>query len=299
MQNTIIEINAELAFQCRNQLGEGPVWHAEENALYWIDLIGKKLLRGDVATGKVVEKDLPYRCARVTLCDDDRMLFSFTRGLALGSYAGDSYQPLSDTPVITDGERFNDGACDSKGRYWTGTYDAMLASPIGGIYCVDAGKTSQAESGVRLANGLRWNPDETLMYFADSRPGKLWVYDFDLDAARISNRRLLIDYEGTGVKPDGCATDTDGCIWVAEVHRSQVARYTPDGRLDQIVKTATRRPTSVSFGGADNRTLFVTTRADGMNEEELAKEPLAGSVLSARVTVPGLQEYKYRTSARA
>jgi sugar lactone lactonase YvrE len=299
MQNTITEINAELAFQCRNQLGEGPVWHPEENALYWIDLIGKKLFRGDAATGKVVEKDLPYRCARVTLCDDDRMLFSFTRGLALGSYASDSYQPLSDTPVISDGERFNDGACDSRGRYWTGTYDALLASPIGGIYCIDAGKTLQADSGVRLANGLRWNPDETRMYFADSRPGKLWVYDFDLGAARISNRQLFVDYEGTGVKPDGCATDTDGCVWVAEVHRSQVARYTPEGKLDQVVKTPTRRPTSVSFGGADNRTLFITTRADCMSEEELTKEPLAGTVLSARVPVPGLQEYKYRTSARA
>ena len=298
MQNKITEISAELAFQCRNQLGEGPVWHPEENALYWIDLIAKKLFRGDPNTGKVVEKDLPYRCARVTLCDDDRMLFSFTRGLALGSYASDSYQPLSDEPVITNGERFNDGACDSRGRYWTGTYDALLASPIGGIYCIDAGKTSRADSGVRLANGLRWSPDEKLMYFADSRPGKLWLYDFDLDTARISNRRLLVDYEGTGVKPDGCATDTDGCVWIAEVHRSRVARYTPDGKLDQVVNTLTRRPTSVSFGGADNRTLFITTRADGMSEEELIKEPLAGTVLSARVATPGLREYRYRISGR-
>ena len=295
MSNKLLEITAELAFQCRNQLGEGPLWHPDENALYWIDLIGKKLFRGDASSGKVTEKDLPYRCARVTLCDDDRMLFSFTRGLAFGTYGDDSYQPLSDTPVIADGERFNDGACDSLGRYWTGTYDAQLASPIGGIYCVDAGKTSQAATGVRLANGLRWSPDEKLMYFADSRPGQLWVYDFDLDAARIDNRVLVVDYEGTGVKPDGCATDADGCIWIAEVHRSQVARYTPDGKLDQVVKVPTRRPTSVSFGGADNKTLFITTRADGMSAEELAKEPLAGAVLSARVGTPGLPEYRYKT----
>ncbi len=294
MHNTIAEISAELAFPCRNQLGEGPLWHPEENALYWIDLISKKLFKGDAATGKMSEKDLPYRCARVTLCEDERMLFSFTRGLALGSFTSDSYQPLPAVPMINDGERFNDGACDSRGRYWTGTYDALLASPLGGIYCVEAGQTTRADSGVRLANGLRWSPDEKLMYFADSRPGKLWVYDFDLDAARISNRRLLVDYEDTGIKPDGCATDTDGCIWVAEVHRSQVARYTPDGRLDQVVKTPTRRPTSVSFGGSDNRTLFITTRADGMGAKELAHEPLAGAVLCARVETPGLREHTYR-----
>jgi sugar lactone lactonase YvrE len=42
------------------------------------------------------------------------------------------------------------------------------------------------------------------------------------------------------------------------------------------------------FGGADLRTLYVTTSREKRPPEELAAQPLAGAVLSRRVDVPGL-----------
>ena len=288
------EIRAELAFRCDTKLGEGPVWSPAEGVLYWIDLIGKRLCRGNPQTGEVASKALPYRCARVTLCTDGRLLFSFTRGLAFGTYESDDYTPFAASGLISPQERYNDAACDSRGRFWTGTYDVDLESPIGGIYRFEGDRASREAGGIRLANGLRWGPDERSMYFADSRPGQLWVYDFDVNDGHVGERRLLVDYTDTGVKPDGLATDTDGCVWIAEVHRSRVARYTPQGELDCVVHVPTRRPTSVSFGGADRKTLYITTRNDGMSEADFATEPYAGCVFAAASPIPGLAEHPFR-----
>jgi sugar lactone lactonase YvrE len=294
MNHLINEILANVAFHCDTRLGEGPLWHPDEGALYWIDLIGKRLYRGDPVSGEVTSKALPFRCARVTLVEDGRLLFSFTRGFAFGRYDSDEYESFVASDLIGEAERYNDGACDSRGRFWTGTYDVELQRPIGGIYRFERGAATREANGITLANGLRWSPDERQMFFADSRPGQLWAYEFDPDAGKLGARRLLVDYTGTGVKPDGCATDVDGCVWIAEVHRSRVARYTPDGELDQIVTLPTRRPTSVSFGGTDARTLYITTRNDGLSESDLASEPHAGCVFAARVSVAGVPEYRYR-----
>jgi sugar lactone lactonase YvrE len=286
-------IRAELAFHSDTKLGEGPLWNPADNQLYWIDLIGKRLYRGNPLTGEVKSKTLPYRCARVTLCTDGSLLFSFTRGLAFGSYGSDHYTPFAASELISPQERYNDAACDSRGRLWTGTYDVDLKEPLGGIYCFEGYKASREATGVRLANGLRWSPDERTLYFADSRPGQLWAYEFDVDDGHVGSRRLLVDYTDTGVKPDGLATDTDGCIWIAEVHRSRVARYTPEGRLDCVVELPTRRPTSVSFGGADRKTLYITTRCDGMTEGDFEIEPRAGCVFAAASPAAGLAEHAF------
>ena len=288
------EIHAELAFRCDTKLGEGPCWSYADGVLYWIDLIGKRLYRGNPQSGAVDSKALPYRCARVTLCTDGRLLFSFTRGLAFGTYESDDYMPFAASDLISPQERYNDAACDSRGRFWTGTYDADIKAPIGGIYRFEGEQASREASGIRLANGLRWSPDERSMYFADSRPGQLWAYEFDVIDGRLGERRLLVDYTDTGVKPDGLATDTVGCVWIAEVHRSRVARYTPQGELDCVVHVPTRRPTSVSFGGADRKTLYITTRNDGMSEADFATEPYAGCVFAAASPIPGLAEHPFR-----
>jgi sugar lactone lactonase YvrE len=54
------------------------------------------------------------------------------------------------------------------------------------------------------------------------------------------------------------------------------------------VRLPVRCPTMPCFGGADLKTLYVTTARDKRPPEELAQQPLAGCVLAFRVEVPGL-----------
>ena len=38
----------------RDLLGEGPVWDPQEQALYWVDIVGRRIRRFDPSTGNVV-----------------------------------------------------------------------------------------------------------------------------------------------------------------------------------------------------------------------------------------------------
>ena len=287
---------AEVAFDVRDALGEGPIWDARTGSLYWVDLLGKKLCIGDPVTGIARARGLRYAASKVTLCNDDRLLVSFLRCPAFGTFDAGMFEPMELPAELTDKQRFNDGACDSRGRLWTATYDGNLKTPNGRMVCVDGARIVRKAEGIRMPNGIRWSPDEKLMYFIDSWPGQVWAYDFDVDAAHLGERRLMIDYEGSGVKPDGCATDADGCLWIAEVNRSRVARFTPAGVLDQVIEVPTFKPTSVCFGGADNKTLYITSRTDGLSAEQIALQPHAGAVFAARVDTPGLPEHRFKAA---
>jgi sugar lactone lactonase YvrE len=50
------------------------------------------------------------------------------------------------------------------------------------------------------------------------------------------------------------------------------------------------------FGGADLRTLYVTTARENRSAAELSEQPLAGCVLQFRVEVPGLAANKVMVS---
>ncbi|MDB5868246.1 MAG: gluconolactonase, partial [Polaromonas sp.] len=44
---------AELVLDARNGTGESPVWHAAQQALYWVDIPARKLCRWTPATGQL------------------------------------------------------------------------------------------------------------------------------------------------------------------------------------------------------------------------------------------------------
>jgi sugar lactone lactonase YvrE len=67
-----------------------------------------------------------------------------------------------------------------------------------------------------------------------------------------------------------------------------VLRLSPEGRQLAEIRLPVTCPTMPCFGGADLRTLYVTTAREKRPADELAREPWAGQVLEMRVSVPGL-----------
>jgi sugar lactone lactonase YvrE len=73
----------------------------------------------------------------------------------------------------------------------------------------------------------------------------------------------------------------------------RLVRYAPDGRIDREVALPITQPTSCAFGGADLRTLYVTSATQRMTEAELAAQPFAGGVFALDVGVAGLPEPEF------
>ncbi len=104
----------------------------------------------------------------------------------------------------------------------------------------------------------------------------------------IAERRQFIDIPFEHGEPDGLTVDAAGCVWFAIWRAGEVRRYTPDGRLDTIVRVPATLSTSCCFGGRRLDTLFVTSAHCDLTPEQHADQPHAGSIFACRPGVDGL-----------
>lgn len=274
------------------ELGEGPMWESREGAFYWFDVPPRRLLRHALADGATVATQLEKMPASFGWRAGGGLIFAFRNGLALTDAAGVVEREISCDGVVDFAtQRFNDGAVDRAGRFWVGGFHPKVEEGGGGLFRVDPDlSVRRMDTGVTMSNGIAWSPDDKTMYFADSRPGCVWTYDFDVATGEIGPRRVFLDYSERPGRPDGITVDSEGFIWIAEVTAGRVARYDPDGRLDHVVAVPVSKPTSVIFGGHDLETLFITSMRLGLSDAELVAEPLAGANFACVPGVAGLPE---------
>lgn len=203
---------------------------------------------------------------------------------------------LASVAHVASAMRFNDGRCDRQGRFWAGTMacEMTLAARVGALYrYADNRSLTRMLGGLIVPNGLAFSPDGRTMYLSDSHPSvqSIWRFDYDVDSATPSARRLFVDMNAFPGRPDGAAIDEDGCYWSCANDAGLVHRFTPDGTLDRSMALPVRKPAMCAFGGAGLDTLFVTSiRPAGV---DLADQPLAGGVFALRPGVRGIEEARF------
>lgn len=290
---------AACAVPCKDGLGEAPLWCPREGRLYWVDVTTPSLSWFEPASGRTRTWPLPKPIGSFALREGGGVFMAFRTGLAF--FDPDTGDVEWHREAVNPGEgRFNDGKCDRRGRFWVGSMDRKLERPVGALYRIEAGPSCvEMDRGFALSNGIGWSPDDRVMYFTDTRAHAIYAYDFDLGAGTIANRRVFAtlgrpDRGGKPVaRPDGLTVDAEGFVWSAQVHGSNITRLDPKGRVDRVVELPVERPTSCAFGGAGLDVLYVTTSTMGLGEAELAKQPLAGSLLAVDVGVKGLPEPRF------
>lgn len=142
-------------------------------------------------------------------------------------------------------------------------------------------------TGIGIANTLCWSPDARRVYFGDTLANCIWSY---VTAAEgLSNRRVHAEGHARGL-PDGSAIDAAGDLWNCRYGGGCILRIAPDGRLRETVELPVPNITTATFGGADLRTLSVTTANGGA----LGGHRLARSLFALRSDVPGLPEIRVR-----
>ena len=273
----------------RSILGENPLWDEASGRLFSLDCMGRKLFRHDVENGQDEEWPLRRVPGSVALRAMGGLLMANRQGLAFFDAGTGQLDEIPTPRIDFSREVFNDGKCDSRGRFWTGTMHREVAEPVGALYRLGTDlRLTRMADGITLSNGIAWSPDERTLYHCDSRPGLVWAYDYDIEAGTVANRRVHVDFAGRTGRPDGCTVDAEGGLWVAEITAGRVVRFDPAGQEAVTLPLPVSKPTSVTFGGPDLRTLFITSMRHGLSDEALAREPLAGAVFAVDPGVAGL-----------
>lgn len=279
-----------------SELGEAPIWDTQNQCLYWIDIIKKCIYRLDVSSQEVDSMNLPFAPSAIIPKESGGQLLVTKKGLAFLDFQNKTYKSLP-TPAINFSEEvFNDGKCDSYGRLWVDTRDFLTKHPKGNLYCFERDFSMRClVSNMIIGNGLTWSVDETKFYLADSKPGSISVFDFDVSKGEISNPKTFIDYGNRfSARPDGITIDTENGIWVAEVDDWHIRRYKSDGSLHTSIKMPFKKPTSLIFGGANLDILFVTSMRFGLSEKELTESPLSGSLVAIKTGFRGLPSNQFK-----
>ncbi|MGK6311361.1 SMP-30/gluconolactonase/LRE family protein [Neorhizobium sp. DT-125] len=277
-----------------DRLGETPLWCDRTQKLWWVDIEKPKLQSFDPASGKhdvFADTQATFLGSQALTVSGGHLL---ARDLSLYTRNGDGVpHHFADVEKDID-NRLNDGRVDAWGRLWIGTMDNRLHRPNGALYRVDPdGTVEKIFDDVIVSNGIAFSPDRRRLHFTDTRRYRSWVFDMDPQSGAISNRRLFADYSKTGDRPDGACFDAEGGLWTAFFGGGRVVRYAPDGRIDTVIRMPVTNPTCVCFGGKDFGTLFITTASKFLSEDQLAAEPLAGSVFAVEGIAKGLAENRF------
>jgi len=254
---------------CR--IGENPLWHPTHRKLYWCDIpYGRlyafnpetratELLRDGADDGTLI--------GGFTIQHDGALLLFMHNG-RIDRWTPDSSQTLIAPRPDHAGMRFNDVIADPAGRVFCGTMP--FAEPLdgtrpGNLYRLDHdGTLTPILTNVLCSNGLAFTRDARHLFHTDSLRRTITRFDYDLTTGTLSNPT-----------PWTTTREQDGL---------------PDGREQRRIALPTSRVSSLTFGGDDRRTLFITTAT----EEPPATHILDGALFMTHLTTQGASEFPSR-----
>ena len=278
----------------RCSVGEGPVWDQAEQALYYIDILEKRVFRWDPATADLKAWDVPDIVGSMALRERGGAVVALGTGVHSLDFATGAVEPLALLDPPDPEVQLADGKVDRAGRFVFGTSHRTMTAPCGGLYSLAAdGALTQLDGDVFLGNGPCWSPDDRTLYHADSLRHLIYAYDYDLANGRAWNRRPFFDSSPWGPIPDGATVDAEGNLWTAICEGGVVLCVSPAGGVLREIAFPTRIPASVMFFGAELDRLFVPTIDPSFLGRQAALDDGYCFVIDG-LGVRGLPEPRYR-----
>ncbi len=285
-------MDIELVLDAQAAIGESVTWVDAENALYWVDIKAPALYRTTHGSWETQSWALPADIGAFALDGAGRALVALRTGLFWLDLASGATTLAQEAPFDPALLRFNEGACDSAGRFWVG----VMTDPLNGAkseqrgslyrYTTATGLIAQPDRS-DLFNGMGWNADETQFYLSHSYESRVFSFPYDKHNGTLGQRQSFAEIHRDGI-PDGAAMDVDGGYWCAIHGGGSLQRYTRDGRLDQEIALPVSQPTMCCFAGPALDELYVSSAREKLNDSQLANEPHAGGLFRLRPGIAGL-----------
>lgn len=285
----------------RDRVGESPLWHPAERALYWVDIEACAIRRLRTDDDTLQSWTLPERVACLALHANGGLVAALETRIvhaALGDAGAFTLATLAPASHDRADMRFNDGRCDRAGRFWVGSMvrDMGANGNAGRVWRLDGrGLCATSIDHLYVPNGLAFDPDGRGLWWSDSHPLAQCIWHAPLDAdGAVGERRLVLDMHELAGRPDGAAIDVDGGYWICANDGGRVLRLTPDGRVDRELAVPVSKPSMCSFGGPGLDTLYVTSiQPANPQGDDVA---LAGEVFALRPGTQGIAETPFRPS---
>jgi sugar lactone lactonase YvrE len=288
MPEIIVHELPDVIISADAQVGEGPVFDARTGRLVWVDISEGTIFENDLVSGEQARTKVDTMVGAIAPREaKDGFAVAVTEGFG---FVTAGVLEIADATLPEPFRRMNDAKVDSRGRMWAGSTHMEFVPGIGVLHRWNGDEPSVTiADGFTLPNGLGWDVDDSLMYLVDSFAKTILAAPFRVDDGTIGEFRPIATID-VGL-PDGLTVDTDGFIWVASWGGSQILRYSPSGRLVEIVPVPVPQPSSCAFGS--DGTLYITSARAGLSDEALAAAPLSGSVFALSTNTHGVPVHPF------
>ena len=268
---------------------ECPLWHPQQQCLYWTDIPRGKLFRYYPQTDTYSEIYSGEPVGGLTLQADGSLLLFKTKG-TIEQWKEGKITPFVNEITAERHTRFNDAIADPIGRVFSGT----MATPDdkGRLYRVDTdGSIHVILEELLVPNGMGFSPDLKYFYFTDSDTRTIYRFNYNLQTGDITNKQShIVNSPGEGV-PDGMTVDANGYIWSARWDGGHLYRYAPNGTEVLRIPFPALKVTCMTFGGSDYSELYVTTAGGNERSKEGSG---AGAIFHLQTGIKGVPEFTSR-----
>lgn len=282
----------ELVLDAQAIIGESPLWVPPEQALYWADIKAPALHWFHPGTGATKRWRLTADIGGYALDGNGRALVALRSGLNWLDLSTGGLVQIAASPFDTALIRFNEAACDSHGRFWVGT----MTDPPPGVeadltgllhsFTTAGGLVPHADFAF-ITNGMAWNSNETSFYISHSLKKLIYRYPYDVSTGGLGEPEVFARFLDTPGIPDGAAVDIAGNYWCANHGGGCLHRYSPSGKLDEIIQLPVSQPTMCCFAGPNLEVLYITSAREKLSAEALQQEPNAGGLFKLTPAIPG------------
>jgi len=271
------------------QLGEGPVWSAAEQAVWFVDIKGQAIHRYHEPTGATRSWPAPSPPGFVLPTRNGDFICGLKSGLHEFDPGTGEFRLLHVVEPHAPNNRLNDGYVDAQGYLWFGSMDDHEQAATGALYQLTNRGCRRRDEGYVITNGPAESPDGRTLYHTDTLRKVIYAFDRAPDGT-LTNKRVFVTIDAGDGHPDGPVVDSSGVLWSALFGGWGINRYEFGGKLMGKLKFPCANVTKAAFGGSDLRTLYVTTAWKGLTPQQREEQPLAGGLFRVRVEVPGLTQ---------
>lgn len=264
-------------------LGEGPLWHPERNALFWVDIMSNKLF---CKANTEMMWEFDENVSAAGWVDHDTLLIASETALWRFDIPSGEQEFVAALESDNEITRSNDGRADPQGGFWIGTMGHNAEPHAGAIYRYFRGEVRKLFDKITVSNSICFAPDGNTAYFTDTRSRQVQRVALDADGWPAGTPQVFLDLRAEELNPDGSVVDAAGNLWNAQWGASRVAVYDPNGDFLRAIPVPARQSTCPAFGGPDLQTLYVTSAAKGLDE------PQGGMTFCTALDVKGQHEHQ-------
>ena len=279
--------------------GEGPAWDSKTETLYYTESNDKCIYRYNEKKSAAEVFLQGTHAASLTPHSAGGLMTCGSEGFKYINAQNKIYS-FNNCVNQINANKLNDIIADANGRVMAGQESFTEDGPYkpGYLFQLDInGNLTIIDEGFHLANGMGFSPDCASFYVTDTILRKIYKYKYDMKSGKISQKKLLIQFDREDGLPDGLTVDSEGFLWVAMFLGSKIIRVDCDGNIERSITLPFAQPTSLTFGGRNLDELYITS-AGVLWETKLAPSahdynlPRGGNLYRIKLGFQGKEEYK-------